>query len=386
LTDHLPIRKTYLMTNLAPIPFVDLHAQYLTIKEEIDSAIAEVIASSAFIRGKFVDQFEEGFARLVGVSHCVSCANGSDALFLAMRALDIKPGDEVIVPAHSWISTASMVTHAGGRVVFCDTEADSFLIDVTQIESKITTRTVGIIPVHLFGQPADMNEILAIAKKHKLWVIEDCAQAHLATYHGKQVGTFGDAACFSFYPGKNLGAMGDAGAVVTSSIHLADRVAMIARHGGLTKNDHQLEGINSRMDGLQAAILSCKIPYLERWTERRRDIAAVYSARLSAIDSVIAPFTKADRNHSWHLYVIKSSNRSLIMEQLKMRGIGFNINYPLSLPSTPAYTLYRNDLNKFYNAENNSSLILSIPLYPELQHGQIERVILAVEQGSSTHN
>ena len=199
-----------------PVPFADLQLQYQTIKSEIDGAIAAVIRDNAFIRGSYVDAFEREFAAAVDVKHCVSCANGTDALYLAMAALKVKPGDEVITTAHSWISTSAMITHAGATVVFCDTDGATFTIDPAAIEAAITPRTVGIIPVHLYGQPADMDAIMAIARKHKLWVIEDCAQAHLARYKGQQVGTFGAAATYSFYPGKNLGAMGDAGAVVTN--------------------------------------------------------------------------------------------------------------------------------------------------------------------------
>src|SRR5271168_5091759 len=198
------------------IPFVDLHAQYQSIKPEIDAAIAEVIAQSAYIRGPHVERFEQVWAGAVGVKHCVSCANGTDALYIAMRGLGVKPGDQIITTAHSWISTSETITQAGARVVFCDTEADTFNINPALIESKITPATVGIIPVHLYGQPADMDVIMAIARKHGLWVVEDCAQAHLARCNGHQVGTFGIAATYSFYPGKNLGAMGDAGAVVTN--------------------------------------------------------------------------------------------------------------------------------------------------------------------------
>lgn len=242
------------------VPFVDLHAQYLSIKSEIDAAIAEVIAESAFIRGAHVDGFEQNWARTLGVKHCVSCANGTDALYIAMRALGVKSGDEIITSAHSWIATSETITQAGGRVVFCDTDSDTFTIDPALIESRITSATVGIIPVHLYGQPADMEAIMTIAKKHNLWVIEDCAQAHLATYRGQLIGTFGDIATFSFYPGKNLGAYGDAGCVVTNDDQLADWMATFARHGG--KGEHVMEGINSRMDGLQAAILNVKLPHL----------------------------------------------------------------------------------------------------------------------------
>ena len=242
------------------IPFVDLHAQYLSIKPAVDAAIAEVIADSAFIRGPQVDAFEQAWADTLGVKHCVSCANGTDALYIAMRGLGVKPGDEVITTAHSWISTSETITQAGARVVFSDTDYDTFTIDAGLIEEKITSRTVGIIPVHLYGQACDMDAIMGIARKHNLWVIEDCAQAHLARYKGKLVGTFGNAATFSFYPGKNLGAYGDAGCIVTDDHQLADWMATYARHGG--KGEHVMEGINSRLDGLQAAILLAKLPHL----------------------------------------------------------------------------------------------------------------------------
>ena len=223
------------------------------------------------------------------VKHCVSCANGTDALYLAMAALKVAPGDEVITTAHSWISTSAMITHAGASVVFADTDDTTFTIDPAAIEAAITPRTVGIIPVHLYGQPADMDAIMAIARKHKLWVIEDCAQAHLARYKGQQIGTFGNAATYSFYPGKNLGAMGDAGAVVTNDGALAEHMTMLARHGGLVKHQHHIEGINSRLDGMQAAILSAKLPHLPDWTKARQDAAKVYDAGLNQIEDVVVP-------------------------------------------------------------------------------------------------
>ena len=269
------------------IPFVDLHAQYLTIKEEIDRAIAEVIAQSAYIRGPHVDAFEQAWARTLGVKRCVSCANGTDAIYIALRGLGLKRGDEVITSAHSWISTSETITQAGGRVVFCDTDEETFTIDPIDIERKITPATVGIVPVHLYGQPADMGAIMAIARKHNLWVIEDCAQAHLARYKGQFVGTFGNVATFSFYPGKNLGAYGDAGCVVTNDDRLADWMATFARHGG--KGDHVMEGINSRMDGLQAAILNAKLPHLPAWTAARRRVAACYNELLEDVGDVITP-------------------------------------------------------------------------------------------------
>src|SRR3982074_157958 len=224
------------------VPFADLQLQYQTIKGEIDGAIAAVIRDNAFIRGPYVDAFEQQFANAVDIKHCVSCANGTDALYLAMAALKVQPGDEVITTAHSWISTSAMISHAGATPVFCDTDGTTFTIDPTAIEAAITPRTVGIIPVHLYGQSADRDAIMAIARKHKLWVVEDCAQAHLARYKGQQIGTFGVAATYSFYPGKNLGAMGDAGAAVTSDNALAEHMTMLARHGGLVKHQQHIEG------------------------------------------------------------------------------------------------------------------------------------------------
>src|SRR6201997_4169193 len=279
------------------VPFADLQLQYQTIKGEIDGAIANVIRDSAFIRGPYVDAFEREFAASAEIKHCVSCANGTDALYLAMAALKVQPGDEVITTAHSWISTSAMITHAGATVVVADTDGRTFTIDPAAIEAAITPRTVGIIPVHLFGQPADMDAIMAIAHKHNLWVVEDCAQAHLARYKGRAVGSFGIAATYSFYPGKNLGAMGDAGAVVTDDEALAERVTMLARHGGLAKHQHQIEGINSRLDGLQAAILSAKLPHLPAWTEARQQAAEIYDTGLNQIEDVVVPEVAPDRTH-----------------------------------------------------------------------------------------
>lgn len=360
------------------IPFVDLHAQYLTIKTEIDTAIADVIRSSAFIRGAHVQKFEEDFAAAVGTKHCVSCANGTDSLYIAMHALGVKPGDEVIAPAHSWISTTETITQAGGVVVFCDTDRDTFTIDPAQIEAKITSRTVGIIPVHLYGQPADMEKIMAIADKYKLWIIEDCAQSHMATYKGRKVGTFGNVASFSFYPGKNLGAMGDAGAAVTSDAALADRMAMFARHGGLVKGDHQIEGINSRLDGLQAAILSVKLPKLPSWTVRRQAVAAEYSRRFQGHEAVITPIVAAGREHVYHLYVIQHERRDALARHLSDRGIPSVVNYPVALPFLPAYRRFGHVPEQFPRAYHHQSRILSLPIFPEINEEQISMVVEAV--------
>ena len=354
------------------IPFVDLHAQYLSIKTEIDAAIAEVIAQSAYIRGPQVDAFEQAWAKALGVKHCVSCANGTDALYIAMRGLGMKPGDEVITTAHSWISTSETVTQAGGRVIFCDTDSETFAINPALIEEKITARTVGIIPVHLYGQAADMDAIMAIARKHKLWVIEDCAQAHMARFKGKLVGTFANAATFSFYPGKNLGAYGDAGCTVTNDDFLADWMTTYARHGG--KGEHLMEGINSRMDGLQGAVLNVKLPRLAEWTQARQRVAARYNELLNGIGDIITPKVAQACEHVYHLYVIRTERRDALKKHLADAGITTVLNYPKALPFYPAYAYLGHKPEDFPVAYANQSRILSLPIFPEMSDDMISYV------------
>ena len=354
------------------IPFVDLHAQYLTLKSEIDAAIAGVIADSAYIRGPEVDAFEQAWAAALGVKHCISCANGTDALYIAMRGLGIKPGDEVITTAHSWISTTETITQAGGRVVFVDTDPDTFTLKPDEVAAKITPRTVGIIPVHLYGQPCDMDAIMALARKHNLWVIEDCAQAHLARYKGKLVGTFGHVATFSFYPGKNLGAYGDAGGIVTNDDKLAEWMTTYARHGG--KGEHIMEGINSRMDGLQGAVLNVKLPHLQAWTEARRRIAARYDELLRGVGDLVPPKVANDRNHVYHLYVIRTERRDALKKHLADAGVATVLNYPKALPFYPAYAYLGHQPSDFPVAHANQSRILSLPIYPEMTDAMIEYV------------
>jgi dTDP-4-amino-4,6-dideoxygalactose transaminase len=360
------------------IPFVDLFAQYQSIKPEIDFAIENVIRESAFIRGKNVDNFENQFASLLGVKHCVSCANGTDALYIVMKGLNLKPGDEVITTAHSWISTSEAISQVGAKVVFCDTDSKSFTIDPDQIKAKISNRTVGIIPVHLYGQPADMDPIMKIAKENNLWVIEDCAQAHLAKYKNKVVGTFGIASTFSFYPGKNLGAMGDAGAIVTNDDKLAKWFSLFARHGG--KGEHFLEGINSRLDGLQAAILSVKLPYLKDWTEKRIEIAKMYNNLLGGINEIEIPQVSEGRTHVYHLYVIRASYRDELRNFLLQSGIETMLNYPKALPFYPAYGYLNHTPYDFPNAFFSQESIISLPIYPELNIDQIQYICICIKK------
>jgi len=355
------------------VPFLDLHAQYLSIKNEIDGAIREVIARSAFIRGEFVARFEQEYAAALGVNHCVSCGNGTDALYVLMKGLRLRPGDEVLTTAHSWISTSETITQAGGQVVFCDTDPETFTIDPSAVEAKITSRTVGIVPVHLFGQPADMDPLLEIAARHGLWMIEDCAQAHIAAYKGRRVGTMGTAAAFSFYPSKNLGAMGDAGCLVTNDRDLARWCESYARHGG--KGEHWIEGINSRLDGLQAAVLLAKLPHLEEWTRARQRVAALYDRLLAGLDGVRTPPVVNGRSHVFHLYVIRTKQRDALRAHLTECGIETALNYPKALPFYPAYAHLHHTERDFPVAARHQREVLSLPMYPELTEEQVSSVV-----------
>lgn len=365
------------------IPFVDLHAQYLSLKDEIDAAIARTIADSSFVRGPDVEAFEAEYAALMQAKHCVSAANGTDTLYIAMHALGIKPGDEVIVPAQTWISTSETVGQHGARAVFVDIDPVTHTIDPAQISAKITSRTVGIIPVHLYGQAADMDPIMEIARRHDLWVIEDCAQAHLATYKGRQVGTIGDVASWSFYPGKNLGAMGDAGAATTNSDDLAYKMARFARHGGIKKGDHEIEGINSRLDGLQAAILRVKLPHLANWTARRHAIAKRYDRLLANIPGVATPTELEGRGHVYHLYVVEADDRDALANALKARGVPSVVNYRRALPFLPAYADRGHTPEDFPVAHGLQERILSLPIFAELTEIQQDQVALAVREAAS---
>jgi len=350
---------------MKPIPFVDLKAQYYSIRDEINFAIQNVINETAFIKGKYVQKFEEEYADVYGVKHCISCANGTDAIYITLKALGLAPGDEVITTALSWISTSETITQAGARVVFVDIDPDYYTIDASMIEAKITERTRAIIPVHLYGHPANMTEIMAIAKKYKLKVIEDCAQAHFAHWKGQNVGTFGDAGTFSFFPGKNLGAYGDAGCIVTNDDKLAKVVRMFANHGAIKKHHHEFEGINSRLDGLQAAILSIKLKYINKWTELRIKRAGIYN-ELFADNNINLPAVHPLANHVFHLYVIRSENRNNLQTHLKDNGISTGIHYPTALPYLEAYKYLEHTPEDFPVAFEYSNKILSLPIYPEL--------------------
>jgi len=355
------------------IPFVDLKKQYASIKTEIDEAIQNVINETAFIKGKYVNQFEEDYKNIYGVKHVISCANGTDAIYITLKALGIGPEDEVITVANTWISTAETISQTGAKPVFIDIDPDYYTIDVSKIEEKISKKTKAIIPVHLFGQPADMDAITELCKQYNLFLIEDCAQAHFAEWNGKKVGTFGDAGTFSFFPGKNLGAYGDAGAIVTQDDNLADKMRMFANHGALKKHYHDIEGINSRMDGIQAAVLSVKLKHIISWSEARYLNALKYNHYLKDITDIIEPNIRQNVKHVFHLYVVRTKNRSYTQEKLKEANISSGVHYPTPLPFLNAYKYLNHKPSDFPISYEYKDKILSLPMYPELNDRQIEK-------------
>lgn len=359
------------------VKFLDLQAQYQSIKGEIDTAIADVIAQAAFVGGPYVSQFEADFGAWIGASHVIGVGNGTDALEIAIEALDLPQGSEIIVPANSFIASSEAVSRAGYRVVFADVDPGCYTIDPASVRSKLTARTAAIIAVHLYGHPCDMAELQQIATEHDLRIIEDCAQAHGAAYRGKQVGTVGDIGTFSFYPGKNLGAYGDAGALTTQDPDLAKRLRMIANHGRIAKYNHEFEGRNSRLDGLQAAILSVKLRHLNAWTEQRISIADRYTDRLSHTSGLMTPVRMNWARQVYHLYVVRTKRRDELAEFLKQRGIQTGIHYPIALPRLQAYATHPQANEKFFAAEAATQL-LSLPIGEHLAPEDVDNVCVAI--------
>ena len=360
------------------IPFVDLKAQYNSIKLEIDEAISKVISETAFIKSKYVSEFEEAFANKYGVTHCIGVANGTDAIYIVLKMLGIGNGDEVITTAHSWISTSETISQTGAKPVFVDTD-EFYTIDTAKIEQKITKKTKAIIPVHLYGQPADIQKVKEICDKYNLFLIEDCAQAHFAEYKGQKVGTFGIAATFSFYPGKNLGAYGDAGAIITNDGLLAEKCRMYANHGALKKHQHEIEGINSRLDGLQAAILSVKLKYIDEWNQKRLENALLYNALLKDISQIVTPKIKKNSMHIFHVYCIQAERKDELKTYLLENGIETQIHYPTMLPFMPAYKYLNYNSKDFPKAFSLQDKLLSLPMYPELNIKQIEFICAKIK-------
>jgi dTDP-4-amino-4,6-dideoxygalactose transaminase len=400
------------------IQFVDLKAQYASIKGEIDKAISDVISKTAFVGGAFLDSFEKTFAKFCKAKCCIGVGNGTDALFISLKTLGIGPGDEVITAANSFIATSEAITQTGARVAFVDINPKTYNMDPNKLEEYLEKRRQesgarsqkaktsneqpatsnilsirnpqsaicnckpkAVIPVHLYGQPADMDPIMDIAKKYGLKVVEDCAQAHGAEYKGRLAGSFGDMACFSFYPGKNLGAYGDGGAIITNNDELALKARMFANHGRVEKYNHDIEGVNSRLDSLQAAILEVKLRHLPEWNEKRRQNAYLYNKYLQGA-SLVTPAELDNVKPVYHLYVIRTPNgtREKLQDFLKSKGISTGIHYPIALPNLRAYAYLNHKESDFPESTKASQEILSLPMFPELREPQIEYVAGVIRQ------
>ena len=359
------------------VPFVDLSAQFRDVRAAIDTAIADVLDSTTFILGPEVAAFESEFATFVGARGAIGVASGTAALELALRACDIGPGDEVITSAHTFIATAEAISHTGARPVFVDIDPVTYTIDPVAVEAAITPRTRAIVPVHLYGQPADMGALAHIAERHSLRIIEDAAQAHGAEFGGARCGTLGDLACFSFYPAKNLGAFGDAGAVTGNDPDLLARVGKLRDHGRTTKYEHDEIGFGERLDALQAAVLRVKLRHLERWTDLRRDHARRY-AELLAGTTVATPDEVAGRRHVFHLYVVRSPRRDALLAHLREQAIGAGVHYPIPLHRQPAYLAQGYSDVVLPETERAAAEVLSLPMYPELTDAQLKAVADAV--------
>lgn len=361
------------------VKFSDLPKQYLSIKDEMDAAIAAVVRDAAFIGGRVVGEFEESFAAYQRAGHCVGVANGTDALEIILEALDLPKGSEVIVPANTFIATSEAVTRSGHKVVFADCAEDTYTLSIEDASRRITPRTRAIIPVHLYGQPCDMDPLLALAESRGIKIIEDCAQAHGAEYKGRRVGTMGAAGTFSFYPGKNLGAYGDAGAIVTDDAALAKKCRMIANHGRIDKYDHVMEARNSRLDGLQAAVLSVKLRHLEAWLDRRSAVAARYMKGLQGLAGLRLPVTASWARHAWHLFVVRSDVRDLLRAALDAAGVQTGVHYPTALPKLKAYAYLEQAAEPMF-ANFADRELLSLPMGEHLDDGDVDEVCRAVRE------
>jgi dTDP-4-amino-4,6-dideoxygalactose transaminase len=360
------------------IPLVDLKANYLSIKDEIDEAIQKVIDDSAFIMGPYLKEFEDNFARFCKVKHAIGCSSGTTALHLALLAIGIKNGDEIVTVPNTFIATTEAVSYVGGKFKFVDVREDTALVDIDQLKKSITEKTKAIIVVHLYGQMPDMNRIKEIADENSLAIIEDAAQAHGAEWRGHQPGYYGDIATYSFFPAKNLGCFGDGGAVITNRDELAEKVRMLINHGRLTKYEHKIEGFNYRLDALQAAILNVKLKYLPKWIELRRKHAEFYNENLP--ETVVPIIEAKEAKHAYYMYVIKTPLRDQLMEYMKERGISCGIHYPIPLHLQLAYSHLSYKEGDYPIAEKLSKEILSIPVYPELTDEQLNYIVNSINQ------
>jgi dTDP-4-amino-4,6-dideoxygalactose transaminase len=359
------------------VPYLDLKAQYQSIKPEIDAAIARVLDSCQFVLGSEVAGFEQDFAAYCGAGECIALNSGTSALHLAFLAAGVGPGDEVITVPFTFVASVAAVTYAGARPVLVDIDPRSFTMDPSAVEAAITPRTKAILPVHLYGQPADMDPIMAIARRHGLVVIEDAAQAHGAKYKGRRVGSIGDMACFSFYPGKNLGAYGEGGAVTTSNAEYARTIRMLRDWGQDRKYNHLLRGFNYRMEGFQGAILRVKLRHLDAWTEARRAVVSQYN-RLLADSCVERPTEMSWARHVYHVYTLRTDDRDSLQASLNAEGIQTGIHYPVPVHLQPAYADLGYGQGAFPQSEKAAGKVLSLPMYPEMTDDQIQKVSQAL--------
>ena len=361
------------------VPFLDLKLQYKSIKNEIDPAVQNILDNTAFILGKSVSDFETNFAQEHNVKHCFGVSSGTDGNHLALWALGIQPGDEVIIPANTFIATAWGATLCGATPVFVDCEADSYNIDPSKVEAAITKKTKAIVAVHLYGQAADLDPLKDLAQKHKLYLLEDCAQAHISEYKGKRVGGLSDTASFSFYPGKNLGAYGEGGAVTTNNDDVAKKIKMLRDHGAVQKYYHEILGHNYRMEGIQGAVLGVKLKHLAKWTDGRRRAAKKYNEVLKDISTIIMPKEMSYAKHVYHLFVIQvkeggSERRDELAKYLNDNGVSTGLHYPIPLHLQPCFKELGYKKGQFPITEKLAETGLSLPMYPELSDGQIEYV------------
>ena len=365
------------------VPFLDLKAQYNSIKNEINPAIQNILDSSSFVLGKAVEDFEREFATLHNVKYCVALNTGTAGNHVALWALGIKPGDEVIIPANTFIATAWGATLCGAKPVFVDCEPEGYNIDPNKVEAAITKNTKAIVAVHLYGQPANMNALIEIVNKHNLYLVEDAAQAHYAEYENKKVGNFGIITSFSFYPGKNLGAYGEGGAIITNDEQLARKAKMLRDHGSLEKYQHHVFGHNYRMEGLQGAVLGVKLKHLAHWTEKRREVARKYNEFLKGVEFIDLPAEKPNLKHVYHLYVVQilkgggektKSVRDKLVLDLKEKGIATGLHYPIPLHLQKCFSYLNYNYGDFPISETLSDACLSLPIYPEITDDQIEFV------------
>ena len=355
------------------VPFNDLKTLHSYIGEEIRVAINAVIRDSAFVMSKYVEDFEKEFALKLGVKNCIGVGNGTDALVVVLKMLGIGAGDEVITAANTFIATAEAISLVGAKPVFVDHD-DFFTLDTELIEKKITLHTKAIIPVNLYGQSADLNRISEICNQYRLYMIEDCAQSHFSAFCGKYTGTYGVAGTFSFYPGKNLGALGDGGCVVTNNDNLAKKIRMYCNHGSSEKYKHLFEGCNTRLDGIQAAVLKIKLKYIDEWNCKRAQIASIYNKLIVANNNVEIPKKRKDSDHIYHLYVVIVENREALRKNLAEKGIQTGIHYPFALPFLPCYDHFGFSSDDFPKSFHNQSRILTLPIYPSMTEKQAEYV------------